>query len=155
MLERLASACGELYGARLKSLAVYGSVGRGTPRADSDVDILVVADPLPDGRIARVNEFSSLERKLEASLKQLRDAGFQAFLSPIFKTPAEFARGSLLFLDMIDEARILFDRDGFLRRGLDDLQVRLDRLGARRVWNGTSWYWDLKPDYKPGETFEI
>ncbi len=39
----------EQYGDRLVSVAVFGSVARGTQRADSDVDLLVVCDPLPTG----------------------------------------------------------------------------------------------------------
>jgi hypothetical protein len=27
--------------------------------------------------------------------------------------------------------------------------------GARRIWCGNAWYWDLKPDYRPGEVFEL
>jgi len=38
---------------------------------------------------------------------------------------------------------------------LSDFRERLDRLGARKVFQGDRWYWDLKPDYKPGEIFEI
>lgn len=35
------------YADRLVSLVVFGSMGRGTPRPDSDVDLLIVAEPLP------------------------------------------------------------------------------------------------------------
>ena len=64
-------------------------------------------------------------------------------------------QGSPLFLDMIEDARMLHDQDDFLRRTLAEFKARLDRLGARRVWRGNAWYWDLKPDYKPGEVFEL
>ena len=76
-------------------------------------------------------------------------------LSPIFKTPAEVTAGSPLFLDMTDDARILYDRDAFLASAFSDFSARLARLGARRIWRDNTWYWDLKPDYKPGEVFEI
>jgi hypothetical protein len=56
---------------------------------------------------------------------------------------------------MTQDARILYDRDGFLERAFADLESRLARLGSRRIWRGTAWYWDLKPDYTPGEVFEI
>ena len=61
LLSHLAAACAECYGDRLISLAVYGSVGRGTPRPDSDIDILVVADDLPRGRMARMAGFEAVE----------------------------------------------------------------------------------------------
>jgi len=31
------------------------------------------------------------------------------------------------------------------------LKGRLDKLGARRIWKDDAWYWDLKPDFKPGD----
>ncbi|MCY4660185.1 MAG: hypothetical protein OXF93_10300 [Acidobacteria bacterium] len=27
--------------------------------------------------------------------------------------------------------------------------------GACRLWLGNAWYWDLKPDYKPGDVFDL
>ncbi|MFB3904718.1 MAG: hypothetical protein ACE15E_14805 [Acidobacteriota bacterium] len=42
-----------------------------------------------------------------------------------------------------------------MTRQLRDLKDRLARLGARRVWQGNAWHWDLKPDYKPGDVFEL
>ena len=54
LLEARSAACSRHYGDRLVSLVVFGSVGRGTARPDSDVDFIVVADPLPDGRMAAV-----------------------------------------------------------------------------------------------------
>jgi hypothetical protein len=47
LVEALASEIQEFYGERLVSVAVLGSVGRGTQRFDSDVDILVLAEPFP------------------------------------------------------------------------------------------------------------
>lgn len=143
------------YGSRLVSLAVFGSVGRGTPGADSDIDLLVVADQLPRGRLARSDDFAEVERALEPMLASAHAHGLHPTLSPIFKTPIEVTAGSPLFLDMLEDARILHDRDGFLHDAFQEFSDRLSRLGARRIWRDTSWYWDLKPDYKPGEVFEI
>ena len=53
--------------------------------------------------------------------------------------------GSPLFLDMIDDARLLHDTDGFFRRYLDGFRPRLQVLGSRRIWLGNAWYWELKP----------
>jgi len=72
-------------------------------------------------------------------------------LSPIFKTPAEVRRGSPLFLDMLDDGRLLYDRGGFFAGELAALKARLDKLGSKRIWRGDSSYWDLKPDFKPGD----
>jgi hypothetical protein len=149
----LRSACEEVYGERLVTVAVFGSAGRGTARPDSDLDLLLVATPLPDGRMRRVREFEEVERRL-ASLPA-PGSGRVPPLSPVFKTPEEVRRGSPLFLDMTEDALLLFDRDGFFARELDRLRERLAQLGSRRIWLGNAWYWDLKPDYRPGEVFEL
>ena len=149
LLDHLTSLCKEHYGARLISLVVFGSVGRGTPRPDSDIDLLLVVKDLPDGRIARVKEFAAIEITLSNVIKTHFD------LSPVFKTPEEIADGSPLLLDMVEDSRLLFDRDDFFQRAMKDLKERLQRLGARRIWRGNAWYWDLKPDYKQGEIFDI
>jgi predicted nucleotidyltransferase len=148
-------ACQQYYGRRLVSVIVFGSVGRGTPRPDSDLDLLIVAEDLPKGRIKRVDEFRVVESALIPHLTQARANGFAVELSPIFKTPDEARQGSLLFLDLTEDARFLYDRDDFFRQVLADFKARLDRLGARRIWRGNAWWWDLKPDYQPGEVFEL
>ena len=147
LLGRLLDVCQSFYGGRLVSLVVFGSVGRGTPRPDSDIDLLVVADPLPDGRIPRVREFDAIERSVASGGLANRANR----MSPIFKTPVEVRRGSPLFLDMLDDSLILFDRGGFFTGELAALKGRLDKLGAKRIWKGDAWYWDLKPDFKPGD----
>lgn len=155
LLTRVAEACRRHYGSRLVSLAVFGSVGRGTPRPDSDIDLLIVAEPLPDGRTARVDEFSLVETGLRHALQEAANAGVTTSLSPVFKRPQELAARSLLMLDWTEDARMLHDPDGVLAQALDRLRARLTALGARRLWRGNAWYWDLKPDYRPGDIFEL
>ena len=155
LLHHLEEACRKCYGDALVSLAVFGSVGRGTPRPDSDLDLLIVADSLPDGRMKRVGEFEAVEEELKPVLSELRSAGLTVELSPVLKTPAEVLRGSPLLLDMTTDAKILYDRDSFLRSALDRLKARLEDLGARRIYRGNAWYWDLKPDFRPGDVIEL
>lgn len=149
LLRRLTELCQAHYGERLVSLVIYGSLGRGTATPESDVDFLIVAEGLPNGRIPRVQEFLSIERQLQ------EEFDFRFELSPVFKTPAEVQLGSPLFLDMTEDAVFLIDRQGFFQNYLVDLRARLRKLGAKRIWLGNAWYWDLKPDYRPGEVFEI
>lgn len=145
----------KVYADRLVTLAIFGSVGRGTPGYHSDVDLLVVAEQLPEGRIRRVEEFYAVEQALEKELRRLVKQGIYTRLSPVFKTREEVRRGSPLFLDMIDDAVILYDREGFFASFLRDLRSRLSTLGARRIARGGAWYWDLKPDFKKGDVIEL
>ncbi|MGQ9780579.1 MAG: nucleotidyltransferase family protein [Bacillota bacterium] len=152
-VEIVTTAAKEVYGGRLVALAVFGSVARGTPRPDSDIDLVLVAEDLPRGRLKRMEEFSRVEeivRRLTAGFKYVRPD-----LSPIIKEPAEIGAGSLLFLDLVDDVKICYDRDGFLARYLAGLKERLERMGARRIYCKGAWYWVLKPDYRPGEVIEI
>lgn len=155
LLPQVLEACRELYRDRLVSLAVFGSVARGTMGPGSDLDLLLVVQPLPDGRMARMGEFAAVEDALGESLSAARAAGVDTSLSPIFKTPAELEQGSLLFLDFPDQARILFDRDDTLDTYLRGLADRLAAMGARRVYKGGGYYWLLKPDLKPGEEIRL
>lgn len=155
LLPAVLQTCECVYGERLVSVAVFGSVGRGTPRADSDLDFLVVAEPLPRGRVRRAEEFDRANALLKPALLRARAGGVSTRMAPVFKTRQEVARGSALFIDMTEDARILCDRGAFFQNYLDGFRARLTRLGSRRIWRGDAWYWDLKPDYRPGEIFEI
>jgi len=143
------------YGNRLISFVVFGSVGRRTMRPDSDIDFLLVIEDLPRGRLRRVGEFETVENEMRAYLEEARKDGIYAALSPVFKTPSEVRSGSPLFLDMVEDSRILYDRQNFFQEELDRIRARLKHLGAKRIWKGNAWYWDLKPDYKYGDEFEI
>lgn len=143
------------YGDRLISFVVYGSVARETYRYDSDIDLLIIAKDLPRGRMKRVADFMRVEDKIEPFLESLKNEGINTYISPVFKTPEEVEKGSPLFLDMVEDARILYDRDEFFSKKLEQLRNRLRELGAKRIWKGNFWYWVLKPDYKPGDVVEL
>jgi hypothetical protein len=104
----------------------------------------------------RIREFGSIEDRVEPFLKTLQQKeGINTYISAIIKSPEEADKGSPLFLDMVEDAKVLFDRGHFFERVLERLRKRLKELGARRIWRGNAWYWDLKPDYKPGDVIEL
>jgi predicted nucleotidyltransferase len=155
LLEALAQACKGFYGDRLLSLVIFGSYGRETEGPDSDLDFLLVARGLPDGRMPRVEEFCTVEHALGTTIREAWARGNHVTLSPHFKTPEEASRGSILYLDMVEDAKLLVDRNGFFASILDSFRDRLASLGARRIWSGSRWYWDLKPDFRPGTVIEL
>lgn len=152
----LLSEIKNFYGQRLISVVVFGSVGRGVQTYNSDIDILIIAEGLPNGRTKRIREFGLVEEKIEPFIKSLwQKEGINTYISAVIKSPEEAEKGSPLFLDMIEDARILLDRNHFFGKILEKLRKRLKELGSRRIWKGNAWYWDLKPDYKPGDIIEL
>ena len=155
ILEALRNELKSFYGERLISAVVFGSVGRHTPNYNSDIDIFIIAEKLPAGRIKRIKEFMFVEEKLESLIASLKNSGINAYISPVIKTPEEAAAGSPLFLDMTLDAQILIDKDGFFANELERLRKRLNILGSKRIHRGNAFFWDLKPDYKPNEDIII
>lgn len=144
------------YGERLVSFALFGSVARDRFRPDSDIDIMLVVENLERGRVKRVEEFSkNIEEPLKLYFNSLRQKGIYPDLSPVIKTPEEVSMGSPIFLDMVDDAKILFDREGFFRGRLDRLKEKLRILGSKKITFKGGYYWILKPDYKTSEIIEL
>ena len=155
LLNRLVRIMEEEFGDDLVSVVLFGSVARGDNRKDSDVDLLIVAKNLPkDSMLKRIRLF---EEKVEdkPNLEQYWKEGYYISLSPILKTPEEAEKFSPLYLDMTQDAVILYDKGGFFKGVLDRLRERLKELGAERVWMGRKWYWVLKRDSKFGDTVEL
>ncbi|MYD71391.1 MAG: nucleotidyltransferase domain-containing protein [Acidobacteria bacterium] len=155
LLDGVVAACRRHYGERLHGIALYGSVARGTPTADSDVDLLVVADGLPEGSLPKRRDFDVVEDAVAPQIDALWKAGRHVRLSPILKTRAVLEYGTPLLLDMTEDARILYERDGYLTHVLECFRRTLRDLGARRIWRDELWYWDLKPDYRWGDVIEL
>ena len=106
-------------------------------------------------RAARMDEFEVVDRHLAGAIGTARSRGVNTIVMPVIKTPEELRAGSMLHLDMTDQARILFDRDNLLRDYLGDLGRRLTAMGARRVPFGGGYYWELKPDFRWGDRIEL
>ncbi len=84
--ERLLKEIQSFYGERLVSVVVYGSMARETQTFDSDLDLLIIAEGLPPGRMKRIREFDSIEERIEPFLKFLREKeGINTYLSNIIR----------------------------------------------------------------------
>jgi len=155
LLGKLVKILEERFGDDLVSLVVYGSVARGEARRDSDVDLLIVVRNLPRSKFARQDLFIEVEEELEEDFKRLEAEGYHIDFSPILLTPEEAARTRPIYLDMVEDAVILYDRGGFFAGVIAKLKARLQELGAQRVKLGKRWYWVLKKDYRWGEVIEL
>jgi predicted nucleotidyltransferase len=141
---RAVAALGAAFGDRLLSIALFGSRARGDARADSDIDLAVV-----------ITERGG--DALGVAARALREHGLRdrPFISLVVWSRAELLDHPWLLIDVATDGQLLVD-DGTLERELEDVRERLRRYGARRVpLDQGRWYWDLKPDWKPGDVIEI
>ncbi|MBT9131053.1 MAG: hypothetical protein DDT42_01819 [candidate division WS2 bacterium] len=155
LIEKLIEALKKRYGDRFISLIIFGSVARGEMKKDSDIDLLLIIDSITKRRLKRQEEFMEVEKELEEHLNVLFDEGYFTDFSPIIKTPEEAVRISPLYLDMVEDAIIVHDKDNFFKNILENVRKRLKELGSKRISMGKRWYWILKPDYHFGEAIRI
>lgn len=132
----------------LVSVVVFGSQARGEAKAESDVDVLVVADGLPGKRFERYGGMRALAEGVSEA--------FADSVTPILLTSQEAGQVKPYYLGMLSGHVILEDRDGFFARVLERLRCRLAELGSRRYVDEDGYeYWDLKPDWKPGDVVSL
>jgi len=140
----------------LSSFAVYGSVARGVAKKHSDIDILVVSNDFSGSIGSRIDRLYDVEVSLKQEIDWLKKHGVYTGLSFYPLREDEAKRVSLLFLDLTEEAIVMYDKNQFLENVLTELKARLVRLGGRRISiDEEKWYWDLKPDYKFGEEINL
>jgi len=141
-------------GESLTSVALFGSRTRGTARADSDIDLLLVVRHAPPVYHERLKPVFEAVRQLR---KVLSDQGETSLpeVNFLVLSEEEAREGRGIYLDMAEEAVLLADDRGFLQTRLDEVRDRMKALGCRRVAVGADWYWELKPNLKPGETVSL
>jgi nucleotidyltransferase len=155
LLEELTKLLQEEFQDKLISVVLYGTIARGDNRKDSDIDLLLVIKDLPKTITERVILFDKVERKLDDDILKLMDEGYYVTFSPIPKTPEEAMRFSPIYMDMTEDAIILYDKNDFFRKVLEKTEKRLKELGFERVrLSEKSWYW-RKRDYELGEVIDF
>ena len=155
LAQQYATIVQEVLSDNLTSVVLFGSVARGEARSGSDVDLLIVCRELPAGALQRREMFDPVREHLQADLDRLWAQGVYTDFAEVIKSEVEAETTHPIYLDMTEDAMILFDRDDFFARILERLRERLRELGSQRRQLGRLRYWDLKPDLKPGEAITL
>lgn len=153
------------YPQKLVSLALYGSVARGTARKDSDVDFFIVMRDISKDYFERNKMMRPVLDAVEksSSYQDMLAEGYDPYISYIVLSTEQAKETRPMYLDMVEDAILLYDAcsehgesNGFLKNKFNQIKKRMQELGSRRVFlEDGSWYWELKPDLKLGEVFEI
>ena len=143
------------FGGRLVSVVVFGSVAQGTAKINqSDIDVLIVVDEWADDVWVRIRKLVEVEKELSLTpeYQTLSANGVWPSIQNYPLSSKEAAQFHRVYLDMIHDRAIIYDRERRMETYLEELRQKLKQLGSYKVINpdGT-WYWVLKPDLKAGE----
>ena len=157
MLEFIVSRLITFFSEKLVSIVLFGSIAYGEAKKESDIDLLVVADGLPE----RYSERLSFLRKALTGIDELRlriwrRMGRYPLVDAIILTPHEARVSHPFYLDMVDNAIIIYDRENFMKRKFKELKEKLSKIGARKVvLPDGRWYWELKESLHKGEVIQL
>jgi predicted nucleotidyltransferase len=147
-LDRYVELLHERFRDDLFSVVLFGSRARSMAKPESDVDVLVVIRGLPRNRWQRYEGSKDIGREVS---DEFADA-----LAVILATPEEAVHVKPYYLGMLSGHEIVYDRDDFFKGVLGRLRRRLAELGSQRYVDPDGYeYWDLKPDWKPGDVVEL
>jgi predicted nucleotidyltransferase len=132
--QELAARYERAFGEDLKGIGLFGSRARGTARADSDHDILLVAAGLSADVFTRARQIRDPLRGLEVAAVQV-----------LARTPDDFLKDvTPLHLDLALDAQVIFERDGFLSQHLERLRELIHEAGLYRTPE-LFWRWKNPP----------
>jgi predicted nucleotidyltransferase len=122
VLEDVLARAHQLLGDTLASVVLFGSRARGSSHPGSDLDLLIVAQSLPD-EVGR--------RKLALDIAEVGfDYGLpiQVVLASTEETEGATNTGAPLMFEIHDAHRVIYDRDNFFRKLIDDF------TGLLEIW---------------------
>ncbi|WP_252896859.1 nucleotidyltransferase domain-containing protein [Metallosphaera hakonensis] len=129
MDEEIVNAFLKIYGDDLVSLVLFGSYARGEQRKDSDIDLLVVLRKIDD-RYEVFKKFFNVEKILDSTLyTKLREKGYDPYISPVFLDVNQATVFRPLYIDIVFDAKLLFDRDNTMKNTFERVRKK----------NWTSW----------------
>lgn len=138
-VQEVVAALRQALGGRLIAVVLFGSRARGAAQAASDWDLLVIAQHLPHGTLARHLLFKNalpVEWRAQAAILGRTPEEFEAALSP-------------LYLDIALDGILLYDPMGYAGSRLLRLRRLLAERGLQREAEQRDliWHWRQFPGF--------
>lgn len=121
----------------------FGSTTRGILKHQTDVDLLVFFDELPQNKMDRSLLVDKIQEPLEKELKKI--SGYEIYPSVLAKAKLQCDKVAPIYLDMTEHSKILFDPENFVSSILEKTRNWIKRHGSYKVHRGNLWYWILDP----------
>lgn len=137
ILEQAVEALRKALGNRLVAVVLFGSRARGDARPESDWDLLVIAEGLPENRFDR-----------QLLINGLLFGKCDGAVSVAARTCREFqSHVPSLYLDIALDGRILYDPAGYAAERLMTLRRLIGEAGLyrERTSVGDIWRWKKPP----------
>ncbi|MHA1470421.1 MAG: nucleotidyltransferase domain-containing protein [Candidatus Asgardarchaeia archaeon] len=143
-IDSLITRIKEHYKGNLVSLVIFGSYARNENKPKSDIDILIVLKNA--GRMReRLEDFiENIEEPLEEIAMKLMDEGINPEISPIILTKEEARYLNPIYLDMTTSCIILYDKDNFMEKILENLREKMKNWKSYKENFGNKWIWVIK-----------
>lgn len=130
--EKIVTALKNRFKERLISVSIFGSVARREHSSRSDIDIFCIIEDLPSKPYKRkmvLNETISSQIELPFTILAKTEEEFLTQFPP-------------LYLDLGLDAKIIFDRDDFLRDSLEKIREIINQAKLVRVKEGRDYLWE-------------
>lgn len=121
----------------------FGSTTKNIIKHQTDVDLLIIFNQLPQKKMERSLRIDPIHESLESELKKIN--GYELVPSIVVKSKDNCDMLSPIYLDMTENSNTLYDPEGVIKRLLERTHAWIKRHGSYKVQKGNLWYWILDP----------
>ena len=127
VLEDVLTRARQLLGGTLASVVLFGSRARGDSHPDSDFDLLIVAQSLPDEAGRRELALDIAEVGFDYGLP------VKVILASTEETEGAVSTGAPLMFEIHDAHQVIYDKDDFFRNLVNDFTGLLETWRVRKI----------------------
>lgn len=106
---------------KVLGVMLFGSIARGNWNSYSDIDLFIVVDSQP---LSVMRSTDEIDRKLKHKQYRLFNQNIGAYVSPLIVTKDSLKEFRMIYLEIINNGMIIFDRNDVLKMFIDDIKKR-------------------------------